>query len=484
MHIGGSLLGGAGGSDGSLYVKHSLGSLTIAGDLVGGIGDVSGSVIAGLAAQGGNPAVVTNIGSVHVNGSLVGGGLYVTGDLGQVTVDHDLFNSKITASGRITGLQVKGGDFNSWTTVGGNLGLVRIAGAFSPGGRITSEATLTGVTIGGDDAGFIGSKLGIGSVHIGANVRDGGVLQTAGPLEQLVVGGSVHRGGLGFTGPVYGTSHAQIAAAGAIGSIQIGRDFFGSIESGAALRSVKIGGSVEGGDNAGSITAAGSIVAGADVTAISIGGSIIGAQGTSAGQDTGVFVHGHLGTLTVGGDLQGGPSSHSGVVSAGAGITSITIGGSLIGGSNPFAVGNGGADVTATGAILTGGDLGSLHIGGSITGGTDNNSSHQLAESGYVSSDGRIGLISVGGSIVTGFAGQQNASIRAGEDIGSLTVKGGLIGNNDVPVLITAKGQKAPLTADVAIGKIMIGGTVLAGEHHGLETIRGLRQPATRRSAP
>jgi hypothetical protein len=59
----------------------------------------------------------------------------------------------------------------------------------------------------------------------------------------------------------------------------------------------------------------------------------------------------------------------------------------------------------------------------------------------------------------------QNASIRAGDDIGSVIVKGGLIGNwnadGDSPVIISARGQAIQGAAtDVAIGRIAVGGRV------------------------
>ena len=57
------------------------------------------------------------------------------------------------------------------------------------------------------------------------------------------------------------------------------------------------------------------------------------------------------------------------------------------------------------------------------------------AESGFIESVGRIGSVSIGGSIIAGMdrsgggSLDRNASIRAGDDIGTLTVAGGLIGN-------------------------------------------------------
>ncbi len=106
--------------------------------------------------------------------------------------------------------------------------------------------------------------------------------------------------------------------------------------------------------------------------------------------------------------------------------------------------------------------------------------------------EGEVRLVeAIGGSIVSGIDSSsgsltKNASIRAGDDIGSLAVKGSLIGNvgdgtfgNASPVVITARGQAVQgASTDVAIGKITVGGRVefariLAGYNSGLGASSG-----------
>lgn len=112
-----------------------------------------------------------------------------------------------------------------------------------------------------------------------------------------------------------------------------------------------------------------------------------------------------------------------------------------------------------------------------------------LDGSGVIQSSGRISSVTIGGSIISGIdasggALTKNATIRAGNDIGSLAVKGSLIGHGNTgtgasPVVISARGQAVPgVTTDLAIGKIRIGGRVefaniLAGYGTGLSALNG-----------
>jgi hypothetical protein len=138
------------------------------------------------------------------------------------------------------------------------------------------------------------------------------------------------------------------------------------------------------------------------------------------------------------------------------------IGGSLIGGTN-----------SSSGMILSGGDMGVVKIGGDITGGTINAGS--LDKSGLIESAGRIVSVTIGGSVIAGtdnsFNGglSKNASIRAANDIGVITVRGDLIGSVSgaaiTDVVLSARGQDAmsprlTATRDLAFGKVSIGGRV------------------------
>jgi hypothetical protein len=112
-----------------------------------------------------------------------------------------------------------------------------------------------------------------------------------------------------------------------------------------------------------------------------------------------------------------------------------------------------------------------VKVGGDLRGGSIGGTDATVDASGIILSNQHIASVTIGGSIITGIddstAGSltDNASVRAGYDIGSLTVKGSLVGNaspNGVTlVTIAAVGQSAPTaTTNLAIGKISIGGFV------------------------
>ena len=78
----------------------------------------------------------------------------------------------------------------------------------------------------------------------------------------------------------------------------------------------------------------------------------------------------------------------------------------------------------------------------------------------------RIGSLFIGGSILAGTNSGtgtliDSGSVRVADDIGSIVVKGSLIGNTTNPVIITARGQAVPTaTADVAIKSLTVSGRV------------------------
>src|SRR5262249_10956434 len=147
-------------------------------------------------------------------------------------------------------------------------------------------------------------------------------------------------------------------------------------------------------------------------------------------------------------------------------IASVTIAGSLIGGR--------GDD---SGEIQSNHDLGPVKIGHDLVGGSITDSATaNLVNSGVITGS-PIASITLRGSIVSGIDASSshllinNALVAASDDLGSLTVKGSLIGHpntgSDFPTFVTvlARGQNAitgnlTATSDVAIGKISIGGNV------------------------
>jgi hypothetical protein len=93
------------------------------------------------------------------------------------------------------------------------------------------------------------------------------------------------------------------------------------------------------------------------IGSVTIGGSLIGGSTLRAG---GIECSGDIGTVKIGRDLQGGTAEGAGYIKSVSGkIASITIGGSIVGGL--------GIDA---GGIRAEVSLGSIKIGGSLIGGT------------------------------------------------------------------------------------------------------------------
>ncbi len=195
------------------------------------------------------------------------------------------------------------------------------------------------------------------------------------------------------------------------------------------------------------------------IGSITIGGSLIGGSGGLSG---GISSSGDMGVVKIGRDVRGGSGSNSGRLGAGGALGSATIGGSVVGGTN-----------TGSGAVFAIHDFGTLKIGGDLIGGSITGTASMDA-SGFIQSNfGRIGSVTIGGSIIAGTdsssgALTNNASIRAANDIGALDVKGSLIGNagdgtlaNRSPVVISARGQEFPTAGiDLAIGRVTVRGRV------------------------
>ena len=264
-------------------------------------------------------------------------------------------------------------------------------------------------------------------------------------------------------------------ADGKIGALTVGSSLLGgaTLRAGAIYATgnigpVKIGGNIEGGDG----EATGQIRSTTGkIVSLTLGGSLLGGGGTDSGQITSFR---DMGAVKIGGDIRATDADATGSIFS-AGIASVTLGGSLIGGAN-----------FDTGKIIAFGNMGAVKIGGSIIGASASGS-NAFDSSGYIQGD-RIASLYVGGSIITGVDNSSgdltnNGSVRTEFDIGSVTIKGSLIGHTsasgDTPVIISARGQEQHgVTSNVAIGKISIGGRVdhaliLAGYEENLIALNG-----------
>jgi hypothetical protein len=154
----------------------------------------------------------------------------------------------------------------------------------------------------------------------------------------------------------------------------------------------------------------------------------------------------------------GGSGTISGGLSTTGSIGRIVIQGNLVGGPG-----------VSSGGIFSEGNLGPITIGGDIQGGNA-----KFAGS-IESSLGRIAGVTVDGSIRAGLVAT-TATIRAGQDLGPLLVKGSLLGSTAVPIVITAVGAANPTPGlDVAFHSLTVLGRVeftdfLAGYNRGLNS--------------
>jgi hypothetical protein len=480
----------AGTLDSSLLALTS-GDPTIPGQLKAlelGIPDFAGANITFTVTKKPGGDGFADVGYIHANNTDLGN-VTVKGDLGKIvsgngneTDGPSLKTLSVRSLGRF-GLSTQGGVGDLVSTITGRVAALKVSGdikdaAFQVTGSIGS------IAIGGSLAyGNLFSTGDMGPVKIGhdilgAGTDNFGLVQSTAKLTRITVGGSVLGGTAAFTGAI---------RAAELGPVKIARDVIGGsgIHSGSItssvgdIASVAIGGSLLGGSasdsgrieseagnlgplkiahdvRGGSGPRSGSIEARLSLKSAILGGSLIGGSNSETGF---IFSWEDMGAIKIGQDVQGGSGGSSGGIANLIGaLTSVTIGGSLIGGS---AQGTGEiSSFKGMGPVKIAHDL----IGGSVTGAAS------LEDTGIIFNHaGHIASITIGGSIISGIDTSsgflhESGTIRAGEDIGSLTVKGSLIGNSigdDSPVIITAVGSATPTaTVNLAIGKITIGGRV------------------------
>jgi hypothetical protein len=416
----------------------------------------------GLAAVGRINAGTNNLGAVAIRGDLA------VIDAGNDTAGTPAVKSlSVRTMGRY-GLDTQGGTGDLESDIKGALGALTVTGdvkdVFINVGNTGSDpaAAIGPITVGGSlvggDASFSGSIHSdgvMGAIKIGHDVQ-GGSGSFSGFIEARANGGGSRIGPITIGGSLVGGSggfSAKIQSQGDVGVVKIGHNLLG-----------------------GSGFQAGFLDSGGKVPGITVGGSVVGGSNLFSG-----FIQalGDLGAVKIVHDVQGGSGSNSGLIRAFGKIASVMIGGSLLGGSNLNT-----GEIISTGSTA---NMGAVRIGHDLTGGSITGSA-TLDRSGFILSDGRIASVFIGGSIISGIDDStdvltNNATIRAGNDIGSLTVKGSLVGhvtaNGVSPVVISARGQEFPTPGvDLAIGKISIGGRVewaniLAGYKADLTAVNG-----------
>lgn len=386
------------------------------GDLNGSIESVSigGSLIGGNSARSGAITAYGAIGTVRIDGDVRGGTAAGSGSIdasriGNVTIGGSLEGSTGTDSG--------------WIYGGGGLGNVRVVGDIigGPGSgsaSISTNGTLLSLFVGGSLSGGHGDRSG--------NV------QSAYDMGRVQVQGNVN-GSWGESSGSIGSSLGKLAAVSIGGSITgdtgEGGNNSGRVFSRQDMGQVTIGGNVEGGygEKSGGIESQGRLAG------VTINGFLRAGLGRNSGYIGAAL---DVGRIKVQRDVVGGSAFNSGTI-AGRAISSVDIGGSLIGGTG-----------TIFGMVVSSGEIAALKIGGDITGG--------------VFAD-RIGTVTVGGSLIAG-AGAYG-SISAMKDIRGITIRGDIRGIATQRAAILAGGQgDFTGTSNLVIGRLTVQGSVIYGQ--------------------
>jgi hypothetical protein len=500
LNIGGSLTGDALG-DSNTGVIEFTGHVGVAT-----IGSITGTSANGTGELIGVSAGPSYIGSLHVLGSITGG---AGSQSGEVFAEASI--GRLTVGGSVTG-----GSGAASGLIAGPLGTVNISGSLTGGSGLTS-GTLLGETVTTSD---VGVAVPIGSVKIGGDVTGGtaGVAATstttaspgdAGVIsavsaKSITIGGSLIGGAAGTTTNSSGTLDQTADTCGDIlvnsvntltivGNITGGTGPNSGIVTGqnalsespniAGMKygSIWVSGDVAGGTGnvSGSILIDGAL--GGAVTSLHIGGSLTGNSGTQSGE---VESTTSMGTLSIGGSVTGGSAgtaAFAGTPAVGstpaqpatnavpgdtglidsAIVRSIMIGGSLTGGTPGTSVdSNGTSTATAdtSGAIIVTA-LNSLSIGGNITGGGGPNS-------GGVSAGGNLGTLFVGGTVTGGLA-DNTGEIFAGDNLTSAVINGNLAGNTLINSATAVVGSGYIQAGH--IGTLNIKGSVSSGANSGGE---------------
>ena len=315
---------------------------------------------------------------------------------------------------------------------------------------------------------------GDGLAEIGQIYADGlvlGAVAIAGDLGNIIVGNSTTATGLkslsvhslGFSSTsqsaLNSTSYESIIT-GALGRLTVDTQLYGYVHvvdgflanapALGKIGSVSIGGSIDGtvAGKLGSIftdRGIGSIKVGYDVSLMSRG--IFGGTVDNAGS---IRASGSVGSLTIDGVLLGGAMTSTGLVSVDGDLGVVKISGSILGGAG-----------TNSGALIVADHLGSMRILGSITGAAGVNSGSVQA--------GGIGAFTLGDSAVdslTGGTGKHSGSITSALGVGSVSILGDVLGSGERSGSITIGGNAGALKINGAF----TGGT---GDFSGIVEVTG-----------
>ncbi len=432
--------------------------------------------------EAGKSAATTGVRSLAVQSlSAAGIASVITGSLGALKVAHDMLGAEVVVEGKLGSVAIGGSLAASPAGMGGliqaaQIGNVTIAGDVRGGalpgtGVVHSTGAMGNVKIGGSLVGSGGKLSGailaasLGNVTLGDSL-EGGSGQFSGSINAATAGNITIAHDLkGGTAPSSGSiliatkagnitigrdliggssNRTGFIDAERMGNLTIGRDLLGGAgsESGSAgggvVGNVKIGRSVIGGGG----NSSGGIALGNAVSSVTIGGDLEGGSGFFSGFVSLAGVESKAGAVTVRGDLRGGSIdgadslSFSGFIQSNGHIASVTIGKSLIAGTDDST-----GALKVSGAIWAG-SLGTVKIGGGIEGTAENPA--QIMTKGLAVKPTKGQDLAIGSVAVTGDV--RFAEILAG--FGTLASAGGLV--------------EVPANADASIGTVTVGGDWVA----------------------
>ncbi|HEV7405508.1 MAG TPA: hypothetical protein VGO11_21365, partial [Chthoniobacteraceae bacterium] len=177
------------------------------------------------------------------------------------------------------------------------------------------------------------------------------------------------------------------------------------------------------------------------IGAITIGGSLVGGGTQRAG---GLESSGNIGVVRITHDIQGGTASAAGFLQSDHGlIKSVTLGGSLIGGTDSY-----------TGEIRGGAGLGPVRIAGDVRGGAGAQSAFIASTTGFGPDLGDIASVTIGGSLLGG-GGANSGEILSSANLGAVKILHDVRGGDGNE---SGKLDSAGKLTSVTIGGSLIGG--------------------------
>ncbi len=297
----------------------------------------------------------------------------ITDNRAVVTIVNDDAGPEISEDQKTAKWRDVDGDFITLTASKGilttaNFAMLPVNGGLLLGALFLQDAAASGMSV------SISAKGPGNSINMGAILAGGvdlGSVKVQGDISRIVAGSGGNAvavakldiasiGANGAANDIEGSRLSEIS--GRLGSVFV-RGNIGDavlmIDSGIApsIGSLKVGGKLQGGTG----DASGYLFATGDIGSIDIRGGIVGGGGFYSGA---IQTLGNIGKVNIGADIKGGAGVRSGAIfahgfhpSSALGIGSIAIKGSLIGGAG-----------TGAGAIYSFGAIGSMKVGIDIAG--------------------------------------------------------------------------------------------------------------------